>query len=309
MSSPLPDPFVYAGTNILINRFNIRDLDRLHYYEATFATARVAELIDRPLAGSYDLAHLQAIHRHIFQDIYPWAGTTREAMPYAIGKERPDGTPVSYPIGPLAIAHATKTLAQLNSENILQGLDADRFAHRLAHYYAELDYSHVFREGNSRTLRAFSIDVARQAGHSLTWTHARLDQESLYLARDRAAFGDSAKGDPLMPLAGIIREGLNSVPVMEKARADLDVIRAYTGDGTASQAPAAIRGPLAHLDRIKADIMKMIPAPADQAAAFERAKARVIDRAISGYKYPPDGADGSRPAPTRLRGRNKGPER
>lgn len=35
------------------------------------------ELIERPVAGSYDLAHLKAIHRHLFQDVYDWAGELR----------------------------------------------------------------------------------------------------------------------------------------------------------------------------------------------------------------------------------------
>jgi len=27
--------------------------------------------------GDFDLAHLRAIHRHLFQDIYEWAGELR----------------------------------------------------------------------------------------------------------------------------------------------------------------------------------------------------------------------------------------
>jgi cell filamentation protein len=35
------------------------------------------QLETRPLAGRYDLLHLQAFHRHIFGDVYPWAGQIR----------------------------------------------------------------------------------------------------------------------------------------------------------------------------------------------------------------------------------------
>lgn len=36
-----------------------------------------AQLADRPVAGGYDLAHLQRIHRHLFGDVYGWAGEIR----------------------------------------------------------------------------------------------------------------------------------------------------------------------------------------------------------------------------------------
>jgi cell filamentation protein len=35
------------------------------------------ELRHAPIRGAYDLAHLQAFHRHIFADIHEWAGEIR----------------------------------------------------------------------------------------------------------------------------------------------------------------------------------------------------------------------------------------
>ncbi len=35
---------------------------------------RIAEGVPK---GSFDLAHLRAIHRHLFQDVYDWAGELR----------------------------------------------------------------------------------------------------------------------------------------------------------------------------------------------------------------------------------------
>lgn len=188
MSSDLPDPFVYPGTSILRNKFNIRNSDRLAYYEGAFTAWRSSQLDERPIVGSHDLTHLRAIHRHLFQD----------------------GAPVSYPPGPMAVVQAGKILDALKAERFLRGLSADDLAKHLAYYYSELDYCHVFREGNSRTLRGFTISIARDAGHDLSWQHVRNRQEELYLARDRAAFGMPSEDfpDPLAPLARIIRDGL-----------------------------------------------------------------------------------------------------
>jgi cell filamentation protein len=39
--------------------------------------ARSRELSQNPLKGRFDLAHLQAIHRCLFGDVYEWAGQLR----------------------------------------------------------------------------------------------------------------------------------------------------------------------------------------------------------------------------------------
>ena len=39
--------------------------------------ARLIELDALPLAGRFDAAHLKAIHKYIFQDVYSWAGEFR----------------------------------------------------------------------------------------------------------------------------------------------------------------------------------------------------------------------------------------
>ena len=64
---------------------------------------------------------------------------------------------------PTALAEA---FAKLKAEGDLKGLEGERFAGRLAFYYSELDAIHAFREGNSRTLRAFTADLAQAAGFS-----------------------------------------------------------------------------------------------------------------------------------------------
>ena len=71
------DPYTYPGTDVLRNLLDIRDLQQLAAFEANATTARLIELDAAPIEGRFDIAHLQAIHRHIFQDVYPWAGEFR----------------------------------------------------------------------------------------------------------------------------------------------------------------------------------------------------------------------------------------
>lgn len=59
----------------------------------------------------------------------------------------------------------------------------------MAVLYGDLDYAHPFREGNSRTLRHFSEQLAKQAGFDLDWSRSNADglsRDQLYVARDLA---------------------------------------------------------------------------------------------------------------------------
>lgn len=71
------DPYVDASTGVLVNLLGIGDADDLAVAEAEIVTARIRQLDDARLPGDYDVAHLQAFHRQLFGDIYPWAGDFR----------------------------------------------------------------------------------------------------------------------------------------------------------------------------------------------------------------------------------------
>ena len=70
------DPYTYPGTS-LRNLRAIRDPIVLAQFEAESTIWRIAQLIATPLPGLFDPGHLKAIHKHIFQDVYSWAGQFR----------------------------------------------------------------------------------------------------------------------------------------------------------------------------------------------------------------------------------------
>ncbi len=59
---------------ILRNRLDIRDAVELEVAERQFVAQRLLEPV---AAGDFDLDHLKAIHRHLLQDVYAWAGEIR----------------------------------------------------------------------------------------------------------------------------------------------------------------------------------------------------------------------------------------
>jgi cell filamentation protein len=58
-----------------------------------------------------------------------------------------------------------KLFLQLKRQRNLRGLSAEAFAAQAAHFLAELNAIHPFREGNGRAQMTFLALVAGQAGH------------------------------------------------------------------------------------------------------------------------------------------------
>jgi cell filamentation protein len=69
------DPYCYPGTTVLRNVFDIRDGRVLEDLESELTTARADEHLPE---GALDETHFRAVHFHLFQDLYEWAGERRE---------------------------------------------------------------------------------------------------------------------------------------------------------------------------------------------------------------------------------------
>lgn len=156
------DPYVYPGTNVLRNHFGIRDAAELTQRESGLTAVRIAELERRFIPGDYDTAHLQAVHRKIFGDLYPWAGELR-TVKIAKGESM-------FALPQHVAPYLTGVLSDLANEDRLCNLARPAFVIRLTHYFAELNAVHPFREGNGRTQRAFLGHIATDAGHPIDWT-------------------------------------------------------------------------------------------------------------------------------------------
>lgn len=154
--------YTYPGTNVLINLADIRDPDVLHDFERGRTALRYIELDIIPVKGKFDLEHLKAIHRHLFQDVYPFAGQLRTVN---IGK---DG--FNFCDYQQFSRHADYVFGQLKKDNFLKNLKPDAFVKKAAYYYQEINYGHYFREGNGRSIRTFFEQLSREAGYELNWS-------------------------------------------------------------------------------------------------------------------------------------------
>ena len=73
----MKDPYLYPGTEVLKNLQDIVDAALLESVEADCTGFRLRQLIENPIKGDFDFAHLCRVHEFIFQDIFEWAGVPR----------------------------------------------------------------------------------------------------------------------------------------------------------------------------------------------------------------------------------------
>ena len=146
--------FTMPGTGVLKNKLGITDPAALSRAATDSTALRLAELQTTPVRGGFDSAHLQAIHHHVFQDLYDWAG---ELRPIDAGS-----VPASQVEKSL-----NSVLDRLSRENQLKGLSAEEWAHSASAYLYDLGAIRPFLAGNEITIHEFLIELARKNNLSL----------------------------------------------------------------------------------------------------------------------------------------------
>ena len=153
------------GTTVLKNIPGIREPAALQEFETAISVQRS----DEPLPGGRNsVRHYCAVHRHLFQDVYRWAGRFRTVR---ITKRE------STFCFPENIRREMKQLfSALRQQDFLRGLTSDEFPEQSAHFLADPNAIHPFRDGNGRSQVVFLAVLAEAAGHPLTL--ARLEAEA-----------------------------------------------------------------------------------------------------------------------------------
>lgn len=158
------DPYLDPDTGLLRNLIGARTQDALDMAEGALSYIRAAELQACPVRATGNLDEFRAIHRQLFQDVYPWAGEVRAV------DLRKNGAEAEHFLSVSAIDRGSMFAADdLRKDNMLRGMTRVQFIERLSHHYDQWNYVHPFREGNGRTQRVFWNRVAGDAGWQLDW--------------------------------------------------------------------------------------------------------------------------------------------
>jgi len=174
--------------------------DERERLEGLYTSHRIFELRLNPVRGSFDAAHLREINRRIFQDL-PGLGFT-DVTP---GMYRPPVAPGNDWVKRRKLETVTPlvSVAYSSMDKVAQGqldtllkdanpaklskLETDAFTQAIGRLYAQADYIHPFNDGNSRSLREFTRQLAQASGYVIAWERfadSPIGRDLLYIARD-----------------------------------------------------------------------------------------------------------------------------
>ncbi|WP_413990152.1 Fic/DOC family protein [Labrys okinawensis] len=151
--------YFYIGSEprVPINKLGIKDRALLEEAEGLLVELRVAQGLPRK-ALQLTYAGFKAIHHHLFQDLFDWAG-----------KERTYTTARNPIVSFAQPEHITGWMEaqfiSLRGDNYLRGLDRTVFAQKAAVLVNEINAAHPFIDGNGRVQRLWLQIVAEQAGY------------------------------------------------------------------------------------------------------------------------------------------------
>ncbi|MEA3447527.1 MAG: Fic family protein [Bacteroidota bacterium] len=163
----MPDSYKYVDpdyiytdpkTGILRNLGDITDPDDLLFFESGAVTKRIQELYEKPIKIK-EVDSLLSIHRHLFQDVYYWAGERRKVEISKAGKQFFPTTHFNNAFR--YIDTLISDYRSISKENNLQIVE------KLAEILDNVNYLHPFREGNGRAQREFLRLLASEKGLTL----------------------------------------------------------------------------------------------------------------------------------------------
>lgn len=156
------EDYFYPGTDVLRNKLGIEDKEELQRTERRLVEQRLTQGCPE---GNFDLAHLQAIHRHLFQDVYEWAGELRTVAMYKTsGFLPPDRIEMK-----VHEVHGRAVQADFG-----RNMNVWEFSDMASQIIGDINDTHPFREGNGRTQFEFLEQLGERAGHNVDTT--RIDR-------------------------------------------------------------------------------------------------------------------------------------
>ncbi len=173
------DPYLYPNSTVLRNKLGLKNAKQLDQVERRLVAQRMAEDIPD---GRFELKHLRAIHKHLFQDIYDWAGEIRRVELAKDGNQ--------FQFRRFIETGMADVHGRLERADYLKSLTATEFSAQAGEIVGDVNYVHPFREGNGRVQLQYLRLLAEQAGHPIDLS--KIDA-ARWLAASKAAHGGNHK--------------------------------------------------------------------------------------------------------------------
>ena len=260
---------IYPGTQVLVNELDLRDAAALDAAERLFTDIRIAE----GLPSACELptyAAFKAIHHHLFQDLYSWAGTERL---YTTGR---GATPFAVP-GMIA-SWMERQFTAFRQANQFRDLSPDVFAQQAAELINEINAGHPFVEGNGRVQRIWLAGVAERAGFEFS---IRPEDRGPWYAASRIGFEQSDHA----PMAALLLSRIQALDGDERSRNGerAEQFLALSRDKALASDDASFRAAWLNIDKVEAIARSAMPHDPDgQREMVAKARAQLADHIRAG---------------------------
>lgn len=149
---------LWPGTEILKNKWGLVEEEKLEVAERLAVSRRLVEQFPSD-AHPRSYNGLKAMHRHMFQDIYDWAGEERR---YTTGRG-----PAPFARPELIESNMDELFLKLERKNHLIGLNLNDFSRDAAEAVNFINAAHPFIDGNGRVQREWLKLAGKDAGFEI----------------------------------------------------------------------------------------------------------------------------------------------
>ncbi len=154
---------------VLENKLGITESAELAREEERISKTRALELFEKGILDSLEagkFSSLSKIHKHLFDEIYPFAGEIRNVN---LAKGNFRFAPIMY------LKSALEHIDNMPQSTFEEIVDK----------YVEMNVAHPFREGNGRSTRIWlDLILKKEIGKVVDWS--KIDKEDYLLAMERS---------------------------------------------------------------------------------------------------------------------------
>ena len=213
----MSDPYVLEN-GVLKNKLGIKDYDELIQAEKDIGFVKLLN-VEQVEHNKCDINLVKNIHKHIFEDIFDWAGEFRK-IPIEKRELVIPGVSLQY-AEPTDINYKLENVLEEMNDYDWQDKSVDEISKEFTIFLARLWRVHPFRDGNTRTTLAFANIFSKEHGFEVDMT-TMLNQLYRYQERQTgkvirwsirdkfvlAALDEADKPEP-RALQQIIKQGKN----------------------------------------------------------------------------------------------------
>ena len=159
----MKDPYIQPN-GTLKNKLGIKEYDELNSAEKDIGFVKLID-IGESFKQKYNKEYLKSIHKHIFEDIFDWAGEFRTVPIEKIEIDIP-GLSLQYSAPKDIDKDLDKAFDDLNNM-VWAGKNIDEIVKEFTRKIAQIWRIHPFRDGNTRTTLALAENYSREHGFTM----------------------------------------------------------------------------------------------------------------------------------------------